>query len=195
MISASSAFVNGNLPINYTETYYNATKGHNETIWGGSASGAYLSIFPTGGVNKVFKPASGFNTIPKIFNIQNSGATGFGFTESKYNGMYEIGVSMLFINTFTSYALYMIPRIQIAKSSGGNVTIVNDQHSIVPFINVTNGKVGTTSTVGILQLNANDLVRFRLSLNTSAAESFTSSTTAFITNTLLISVRYMGNYN
>jgi hypothetical protein len=154
----------------------------------------YLSIPSTSGVNKVFKPASNFDTIPKIFNIQNSGATGFGFTESKYNGMYEIGVSMLFINTEMYISNVMTPRIQIGKSTSGNVTIVNDQHSIVHSIA---GKVvATTSTIGILQLNANDLVRFRLTLNiVSYSTSFTGSTSAFTTNTLSISVRYLGNYS
>ena len=108
--------------------------------------------------------------------------------------MYEIGVSMLFINTAGVSSNVMTPMIQIGKSTSGTVTIVNNQHFIVPSIRI-NYNIGTTSTIGILQLNANDLVRFKLLINVSTPTTFIALTSNFATTSLSISVRYLGNYN
>ncbi len=107
--------------------------------------------------------------------------------------VYEIEVSILFINSSSATTM---PRIQIAKSTGGTVTIQPQQHALVPVTNATNGKLATTSARCILQLNANDLVRFVLSACSGSLTAFTTTlnTSVHSTSNLSISVRYLGNY-
>ena len=189
-VKCNAGFLSGSLPINYTETYSNQTT--TIQIWGGSGSGKYLNINATGGVIQQYKPA--LSTLSKIFDIKGSTNTGFGFTNSAYDGMYEIEISILFKNI--SPTTLCLPRIQISKTTAGTETIQPQQHSLVPFVNNSNSRFATTSARCLLQISANDTIRFVLSGNYSTLNDFTTSFSTSIqsTSNLVISVKYLGNF-
>jgi hypothetical protein len=189
-VKCNAGFLSGSLPVNYTETYSNPTT--TSQSWGGTTNGKYLNINATGGVIQQYKPA--LSTLSKIFNIKGSTNTGFGFTNSEYDGMYEIEISILFKNVHTTTNL--MPRIQISKTTSGTETIQPQQHSLVP-LTITTGKFATVSCRSILQISANDTIRFVLSgCFGTTTDVFTSvfSTTSQSTSDLVISVKYLGNF-
>jgi len=156
-----------------------------------ASNGKYLNIYATDEIKQQYKP--NLFTLSTIFNIQNSSYNGFSFTNASYNGLYEIKISLLFKNT-SSNVEYM-PLIQISKTTSGTETIQPQQHAIVVGINHTNSKYATVSCSSVVQISANDIIKFVLGFNSGSDDVFTSSTTHFVATNLSISIKYLGNYS
>jgi hypothetical protein len=188
-LRAASITLNG-LPLNNTETYNTAT-------WATASNGAfgggvYLSV-PSGGTLKQYGYGSLLDPSGGIFSFKSSSASEWGFTNSAYDGLYEINISCYFQNNSNQR---LVPRLNLYRWRNGSYSQPPMQlHADSSYIRMDVGKVNSIGLRGKIHLTSVDTFRIPTLINIHASTDFGSDQIAsslFDGTDFVISMTYLG---
>jgi hypothetical protein len=184
-IKTETIILNG-LPLNYTETYNTAT-------WGTASSAAFgagtFLLLPSTGTLKQY--GSLLNPSGGIFSFKTS-ASEWGFTNSAYDGLYEINISCYFQNDSN---VRVVPRLNLYRWRSGSYSQQLQLHADSSYIRMTAGKVNSIGLRGKIHLTSVDTFRIPTLINNHSSTNFGSDQIAaslFDGTDFVISMTYLG---
>jgi hypothetical protein len=166
-IKTDTIILNG-LPLNYTETYNTATWGidFNASFGGGN----YL-LLPSNGTLKQY--GSLLNPSGGIFGLK-SALSEWGFTNSAYDGLYEINISCYFQNDSNQR---VVPRLNLYRWRSGSYSQQLQLHADSSYIRMDAGKVNSIGLRGKIHLTSVDTFRIPTLINIHGSTDFVISMT------------------
>ena len=185
-IKTDTIILNG-LPLNYTETYNTDTWG---IVANASFGGGSYILLPNNGTLKQY--GSLLNPSGGIFGLK-SASSEWGFTNSAYDGLYEIKISCYFQNNST---VRVVPRLNLYRWRSGSYSQQLQLHADSSYIRMAAGKVNSIGIGGKIHLTSVDTFRIPTLINNHGSTNFGSDQIAaslFDGTDFVISMTYLGN--
>jgi hypothetical protein len=181
-IKTETIILNG-LPLNYTETY-------NTDTWGiqsnGSFGGGNYILLPSNGTLKQY--GSLLNPSGGIFGLK-SASSEWGFTNSAYDGLYEINISCYFQNNDNAR---VIPRLNLYRWRNSSYSQQLQLHADSSYVRFTAGKINSIGLRGKIHLTSVDRFKIPTLANNNTSTDFGDQVASFVGTDFVISMTYLG---
>ena len=181
-IKTDTIILNG-LPLNYTETYNTDTWG---IVSNASFGGGNYILLPSTGTLKQY--GSLLNPSGGIFGLK-SASSEWGFTNSAYDGLYEINISCYFQNDGNTR---VVPRLNLYRWRSGSYSQQTQLHADSSYIRMDAGKVNSIGIRGKIHLTSVDTFRIPTLINVHTSTDFADQLALFDGTDFVFSMTYLG---
>lgn len=184
-IKTDTIILNG-LPLNYTETY-------NADTWSiasnASFGGGNFMLLPSNGTLKQY--GSLLNPSGGIFGLK-SASSEWGFTNSAYDGLYDINISCYFQNDSN---VRVIPRLNLYRWRSGSYSQQTQLHADSSYVRYGAGKINSIGLRGKIHLTSVDTFRIPTLINNHGSTDFADqiASSLYDGTDFVISITYLGN--
>jgi hypothetical protein len=184
-IKTDTIILNG-LPLNYTETY-------NVDTWGvvanASFGGGNYLLLPNNGTLKQYG-SSLLNPSGGIFGLK-SASSEWGFTNSAYDGLYEINISCYFQNDGNQR---VVPRLNLYRWRNTSYSQQSQLHAESSYIRMDAGKINSIGLRGKIHLTSVDTFRIPTLINVHGSTDFADqlASSSYDGTDFVISMTYLG---
>jgi hypothetical protein len=185
-LKATTITLNG-LPLHYTETYNTATWA---TVSNASFGGGVYLLVPSGGTLKQYGYGSLLDPSGGIFSFKTS-ASEWGFTNSAYDGLYEINISCYFQNDST---VRVVPRLNLYRWRNNSYSQQLQLHADSSYVRYGAGKINSIGLRGKIHLTSVDTFRIPTLINNHGSTDFGDqiASSLFDGTDFVISMTYLG---
>jgi hypothetical protein len=177
------------LPLNYTETYSTDTWGiaSNASFGGGT-----FMLLPSNGTLKQYG-TSLLNPSGGIFGLK-SASSEWGFTNSAYDGLYEINISCYFQNDST---VRVVPQLSLGRWRNNSYSQQTQLHADSSYIRYGAGKINSIGIRGKIHLTSVDTFRIITKINNHGSTDFADqiASSLYDGTDFVISMTYLGKLN